>query len=217
MGDTQSVSITIPESLSDIKLEVYKKFIALANEHNGDELALHYFCGLNPAQQQGMRKVDLEEIRQAVGVVLNEKPSLTNTFKYRGVEYGFHPKLEDISLGEYIDLEEYLKEPYKYAEKVLGVLYRPITSKMYGRYTIENYNPDKHTGLGFQELGADIFIGCLLFFYRLELKLLTASLPSLQSQAMSQASTGRPSFPENGVGIAPYIKLLEAISLRLMG
>lgn len=216
MGDTQSVNIRVPETLADIKLEQYKKFIMLANEENGDELAVYHFCGLTPAQQQGMRKQDLNEIQHTIGVALNEKPPLTTTFKYRGVEYGFHPKLEDISLGEYIDLEEYMKEPYKYAEKILGVLYRPITNKMYGRHEVENYNPDKHTGLGFQELGADVFVGCLLFFYRLELKLLTASLPSLEKQAMSQPSIGKRSSQESGAGIQPYIKLLEAISLRLM-
>lgn len=216
MGDTQSVSISIPEGLADIKLEQYKKFIMMANEENGDEQALYHFCGLTPAQQQGMRKQDLNEIQNAIGLALNEKPPLTSTFKYRGVEYGFHPKLEDISLGEYIDLEEYLKEPYKHAEKILGVLYRPITRKVYGKYDIENYNPDKHTGLGFQELGADVFVGCLLFFYRLELKLLTAFLPSLVKPAMSQPLTDKPSSQENGVGIQPYIKLLEAISLKLM-
>ena len=216
MGDTQFVSIRVPESLADIKLEQYKKFIMLANEENGDELALYHFCNLTPLQQQGMRKKDLSEIQETIGKALNEKPALTSTFKYRGVEYGFHPKLEDISLGEYIDLEEYMKEPYKNAEKILGVLYRPVTRKLYGKYDVENYNPDKHTGLGFQELGADVFVGCLLFFYRLELKLLTASLPSLEKQAMSQPSIGKPSSLENGAGIQPYIKLLEAISLRLM-
>ena len=45
MGDIQSVSIEIPENLSDIKLNAYKKFILMANEENGDEIALYQFCG----------------------------------------------------------------------------------------------------------------------------------------------------------------------------
>lgn len=217
MVDTQSVSIEIPESLSDVKLSAYKKFILLASEENGDELAVYHFCGLTPAQQQGMRKADLLEIQAQLGKVLNEKPALVKTFKHRGVEYGFHPKLEDISLGEYIDLEEYLKEPYKNAEKVLGVLYRPVTSKMYGRHLIEAYDPDKHTGQTFQELGADIFMGCLLFFYRLEIKLQITTLQSLASkQRMNPALTSKPTSVESGDGIALSIKSLEAIYSSLM-
>ena len=164
MGDTQSVKITIPEHLGDIKLGKYKEFIINADEENGDQLALYYFCGLDGDMQEGMKKKDLDEIRNQLGEVLSEKPALTKSFQYNGKEYGFHPKLEDISLGEYIDLDTYLKEPYKEAEKILGVLYRPITKKMFGRHDIENYDPDKHNGLGFQDLGADIFMGCLLFF-----------------------------------------------------
>ena len=41
MDVTQSVKITIPETLADIPVEKYKKFIAMANEENGDEQALY--------------------------------------------------------------------------------------------------------------------------------------------------------------------------------
>lgn len=217
MEDTQFVSISIPESLSDIKLSAYKKFLLMANEDNGDEQALYHFCGLTPMVQESMKKKDRDYIRKKLGEVLNEKPSLTNIFKFKGVEYGFHPKLEDISMGEYVDLDEYLKDPYKNAEKVLGVLYRPITSKVFGRYTIEIYNPDKHNGLGFQDLGADIFLGCLLFFYRLEISLLITSLRSSPNLVeTNQHSTNKLSSQESGVGMAQSIRLLEAISQSLM-
>ena len=217
MEGTQSVKIEIPEALADISVEKYKKFIMMATEENGDEQALYHFCGLSPAVQESMKKKDRDYIRKKLGEVLNEKPALTNIFKFKGVEYGFHPKLEDISMGEYIDLEEYLKEPYKNAEKVLGILYRPITNKVFGRYNVENYNPDKHNGIGFQDLGANIFLGCLLFFYRLEISLLITFLRSSQKEEeMNLASTNKLSFQRSGDGMAQSIRLLEAISLNLM-
>ena len=190
----------------------------MVGEENSDELAVYHFCGLTPTQQQGMRKVDLLEVQNQLALVLNEKPALVKTFKHRGIEYGFHPKLEDISLGEYVDLEEYLKEPYKYAEKVLGVLYRPITKQMYGRHSIEAYEPDRHTGQTFQELGADIFLGCLLFFYRLEIKLQIATLQSLENQQemKNQPLTSKQTSQRSGAGIALSIKSLEGIYSRLM-
>ena len=217
MEGTQSVKIEIPEALADISVEKYKKFIMMATEENGDEQALYHFCGLTPDQQENMKKKDRDYIRGKIGEALNEKPTLVQTFKYRGVEYGFHPKLEDISMGEYVDLDEYLKEPYKNAEKVLGILYRPITNKMYGRYLVETYDPDKHNGLGFQDLGADIFLGCLLFFYRLEISLLITFLRSSQKEEeMNPSSTSRLSSQGSGVGMAQSIRLLEVISQSLM-
>ena len=214
MGDTQSVKITIPEHLGDIKLGKYKEFILNADEENGDQLALYYFCGLDGDMQEGMKKKDLDEIRNQLGEVLSEKPALTKSFQYNNKEYGFHPKLEDISLGEYIDLDTYLKEPYKEAEKILGVLYRPITKKMFGRHDIENYDPDKHNGLGFQDLGADIFMGCLLFFYRIVTDLQITFLKSLEKEK-NQDMMHNPNSVESGDGMESYIKLLKAISLDL--
>lgn len=214
MGDTQSVKITIPENLGDIKLGKYKEFIINADEENGDQLALYYFCGLDGDMQEGMKKKDLDEIRNQLGEVLSEKPPLTKSFQYNGKEYGFHPKLEDISLGEYIDLDTYLKEPYKDAEKILGVLYRPITKKMFGRHDIENYDPDKHNGLGFQDLGADIFMGCLLFFYRIVTDLQITFLKSLEKEKKKDMMHN-PNSVESGDGMESYIKLLRAISSDL--
>ena len=214
MGDTQSVKITIPEHLGDIKLGKYKEFILNADEENGDQLALYYFCGLDGDMQEGMKKKDLDEIRNQLGEVLSEKPTLTKSFQYNNKEYGFHPKLEDISLGEYIDLDTYLKEPYKEAEKILGVLYRPITKKMFGRHDIENYDPDKHNGLGFQDLGADIFMGCLLFFYRIVTDLQITFLKSLEKEK-NQDMMHNPNSVESGDGMESYIKLLKAISSDL--
>ena len=214
MADTQSVKITIPEHLGDIKLGKYKEFIINADEENGDQLALYYFCGLDGDMQEGMKKKDLDEIRNQLGEVLSEKPPLTKSFQYNNKEYGFHPKLEDISLGEYIDLDTYLKEPYKEAEKILGVLYRPITKKMFGRHDIENYDPDKHNGLGFQDLGADIFLGCLLFFYRIVTDLQITFLKSLEKEKNQDMMHNHNSVA-SGDGMESYIKLLKAISLDL--
>tara|TARA_B110000908_G_C10268383_1_gene467253 strand:+ start:12435 stop:13085 length:651 start_codon:yes stop_codon:yes gene_type:complete len=214
MGDTQSVSIEIPENLSDIKLSAYKKFILLANEENGDELALYYFCGLTPAQQEGMKKNDLDLIRNQIGKVLGEKPNLVKTFAFKGKEYGFHPKLEDISMGEYIDLDEYLKDPYKNAERILGVLYRPITKKAFGRHAIENYDPDVHHGEGFEDLSADIFLGCLLFFYRIATNLQITFLTSLEKEEKKDMINNLTSL-KSGDGMEQYIKLLKEISYNL--
>ena len=214
MGDTQSVSIEIPENLSDVKLSVYKKFILMANEENGDEIALYQFCGLTPAQQEGMKKKDLDLIRNQIGEVLAEKPNLIKTFQFKGREYGFHHKIEDISMGEYIDLDTYLQEPYKNAERILGVLYRPITNKMFGRHSIENYDPEVHNGNGFEDLSADIFLGCLLFFYRIATNLQITFLQSLEKQEKKDMMPN-PTSVESGDGMEQYIRLLKEISYNL--
>jgi hypothetical protein len=196
-----------------VKLSAYKKVILLSNEENADEMALYHFCNIHPKMQEGMRKKDLDMITDKIGKVLNEKPSLVNRFKYKDKEYGFHPKIEDISMGEFIDLEEYLKEPYQNAEKILGILYRPITKKLFGRYSIESYDPDVHDGSGFQDLSADIFLGCLLFFYRIEIKLYRTFLQSLGKDQKDMIFN--PNSQGNGDGMERYTRLLKEISSSL--
>ena len=117
-------------------------------------------------------------------------------------------------MGEYVDLEEHLKDPYKNAEKVLGVLYRPITKKMFGRYSIENYDPEEHDGLGFQDLSAEIFIGCLLFFYRIATELQITFLQSLEKDQQRDMMLNL-SSAESGDGMERYIRLLKEISYDL--
>jgi hypothetical protein len=85
---------------------------------------------------------------------------------------------------------------------------------MFGRHDIENYDPDKHNGLGFQDLGADIFMGCLLFFYRIVTDLQITFLKSLEKEKKKDMMHN-PNSVENGDGMESYIKLLKAISSDL--
>ena len=39
-----------------------------------------------------------------------ENTELKTIIKVNDIEYGFHPNLEEITLGEYADLETYLKD-----------------------------------------------------------------------------------------------------------
>ena len=57
-------------------------------------------------------------------------------------EYGFHPNLDDITLGEYADLETFIRSDIqKSLPEVMAILYRPVTEKGdNGVYTIEAYD-----------------------------------------------------------------------------
>ena len=44
------------------------------------------------------------------------------------MQYGFHPSLDDLTLGEYVDLDTYVGD-WNNIEKAMNVLYRPIEAK----------------------------------------------------------------------------------------
>jgi len=69
-----------------------------------------------------------------------EHTKLKTIIKVNDIEYGFHPNLEEITLGEYADLETYLKDGIENnITKIMAVLYRPIIEKEGDNYSIEAY------------------------------------------------------------------------------
>ena len=51
--------------------------------------------------------------------------------------FGFHPKIDDLTLGEYVDIETFAKE--NDLASMMSILYRPITEEQGNRYNIEPY------------------------------------------------------------------------------
>ena len=61
---------------------------------------------------------------------LQVKGKLKKVFEIDGEEYGFLPDCDEISLGEWVDIETYLKDGLeKNIHKIMAVLFRPVTSK----------------------------------------------------------------------------------------
>ena len=106
-----------------------------------------------------IRAKDFNSIIEAITEVLQQKPKFKPTFKMGGVEYGFIPNLDEISLGEKVDLDEYFKE-VKTMDKAMNVLYRPITLKRSNGYLIEDY---KANGEGL-DTPLDVALGANVFF-----------------------------------------------------
>jgi len=97
------VNINVPDSLSEIRLEQYQKFVKLYDgEVTEDFMALkmlEIFCGIKLNDAYQMRYKDIDAIVQILSTTLNDKPQLVRTFNMDGVEYGFIPNLDDMSFG----------------------------------------------------------------------------------------------------------------------
>ena len=74
----------------------------------------------------------------------DEDSSLKRVIEIDGKRYGFHPDLNSITLGEYADIENFIKNDIeKNLPELMAVLYRPIVEETSsGVYTIEAYDGD---------------------------------------------------------------------------
>jgi hypothetical protein len=98
--------------------------------------AVSIFLGLTNKETARLPLKVLNKAIEHIKNILSESPELQPTFEYKGIKYGFVPNLDDLTTGEFIDIEAYQKEP-KDTFKVLSVLYRPITKEGQGnRYLI---------------------------------------------------------------------------------
>lgn len=199
------VDIYIPEKLSDITLEQYQKFTKLNTEENqNSSFLLHkmveIFCKLDLKNIARIKYQYVNSIVSDLNEIFNTKTKLIPTFTLKGVKYGFIPKLDDITLGEYIDLDNYLSD-WDTMHKAMAVLYRPITLQKGDRYQIEEYTAKDDTDK-FKDMPLDVVMGSLVFFWSLSSELLQITLKYLAKEMGENLTTQqRQLLEESGDGI----------------
>jgi len=209
------LEINVPENLNEITLEQYQRFDKINTEENQDSnFLLHktveIFCGLELKDIATIRVNSIKEILGDIDKVFLEKTDLVPTFTLDGIEYGFIPNLDDMTIGEFIDLDENLTE-WETIHKAMSVLYRPINYKKEDKYLIEEY-----TGLDkaelFKKMPLGIVMGAMVFFYRLNNELLEITLNYLKREAPNQMNTeSLAALERSGVGSSRFMD-----SLRVM-
>ena len=140
----ETKSYKLVDSWSEVKLEDWVKVIA-AEEKIPSEAALENIKALSDIPEKLIKELSIESVAVILNHLSNVKDdadiSLQKIIKIDGVEYGFHPELSDLTLGEYADLETFLKNGINnHLPEVMAVLYRPIVEKKNDVYTIEAYD-----------------------------------------------------------------------------
>jgi hypothetical protein len=205
------VEITIPDSLSEVTLDQYQRYLKI-QDNNQDEKFLaskmiEIFCGVKLSDTLKMKYADVDGICNILVDMFNEKPQLVTKFKMKGVEYGFIPKLDDISLGEYIDLDSFLGD-WDNMHRAMAVLYRPIESKYGDKYSIKDY--EAGDGEVMKDMPLDAVISSIIFFYHLGIDLSQAMMNYLEEQEETSLVQYLNS-EASGVGINQFTHSLKAI------
>jgi hypothetical protein len=213
------INITIPETLNEITLYQYQRFekLILNNEPSDfvNQKTIEIFCNIELKDVARIRIAEVSEILTHINNLLQQKPKLTNTFKLGVYEFGFIPKLEDITSGEYIDLESYLSDTQT-LHKAMAVLYRPIKNKTKSLYTIEEYNKDSQDMAEvLKYMPLDVALGSMLFFWTLLNDCVNGLADFIQSE-VEQSEQAKNILEKNGVGINHSMQQLREMYSNLM-
>lgn len=217
------LELNIPTTLSEIPLKHYQKFLELSKNTNDEvflaEKMIQIFCGIELKQVVKIPFKEIEALSIHFSKLFEQKTNFKNRFTLGGKEFGFIPNLEEISWGEYIDLEANISD-IKNFHKAMAVMYRPITEKHGDKYLIEPYVSSVTYAEVMEFAPLDIALASQVFFCNLENELLTAILYYLESQVMMSKSLQTTlakelNLPSNGDGINQYMQSLRETSQSL--
>ena len=207
------VKITIPTSLKEITLEQYQKFISISEKNEeGNFLQLkmlEIFCNIPLSVASNMSLKDVNEITASINEMFAAEYKLQTIFKLGNTNFGFIPNLDEISLGEFSDLDNYFGKIEK-MHNAMAVLYRPITDKSKDKYLIEDYNGSITYCDVMKHIPMDVVFGAMVFFYNLSNELLISSLDYLEKNPQVKALIDKHNLELSGDGIH-----LSMLSLRL--
>ena len=208
------LEISIPTELKEIKLAQYQAFLKIAKDNDDAEFLnqkmVQTFCNIDLKNVAEIRYKDVLEITASLGKMFNvTSHKFINRFKLAGVEFGFIPELEEMSFGEYTDLDSYIGD-WDNMHKAMAVLYRPITKKgLNGTYEIEKYNGSitycdvmKHAPL-------DVVFGANVFFYSLGNELLKSTMTYLENNKEMQTILQQHNSEKGGDGTLQYMQLVR--------
>lgn len=215
------LKIKYPTHLQEIPLSAYQKWLKVEETTNDEEILafkfVSIFCGLEMKTVSRMSVKDVYFLIGKIKEVLSQKPEFHKRWKFNGVEFGLVPDLENISFGEYIDIESHITK-WDGLHIAFSVLYRPITDTLKDTYQIEEYKANDTYHEVMKNLPLNIVLSTSLFFLNLEnalLNNLTSYLKKTTRKTKKTSLANGRNFQSPGVGTIPFSDLAAEISKEL--
>ena len=204
--DDKIKSYQVIKSWSEVTLEKWLNIVSL-EEAGASEEALSTLKQLSNIPDNLIKQLSISDVATIMDRVsiLQQKANgaLKRIIKVEGKEYGFHPSLDRITLGEYADLETFIKLGIqKHLPEIMAILYRPIVEKKNKIYTIEKYDGDIDIRTEvMKKMKAEQVQSALVFFWTFAKELLIA-LPSFLTKKLKETRMQLQAkvLQKNGVG-----------------
>lgn len=213
------IELTIPTTLNDIKLAQYQKFLSIAKDNEESEFLqqkmVQLFCGIDLKDVASIRYKDVAEITANINNLFTKENHFIQRFKMGGVEFGFIPNLDEMSTGEYMDLDTYIID-WDTMHNAMAVLYRPITNKLGNKYQIEEYKGSVTYADVMRHAPLDVVLGAMVFFYNLGNDLLKSTVNYLEKNQEVQDILNKHNLGNVGDGIQVSMLLLKETLEDLM-
>ena len=211
------MKLIVPSSLEEISLSKYQRYLKefeYSKSQKNQETylglkMLEIFCEITEDQAKQIDSDSANKVVKILVDLLSQEQTLVESFNLGGIQFGWIPKLDNLSFGEFLDVNNNI-DNWEDMVVAMGVLYRPVTGRAKdGKYLIEKYEGDKYHEI-LKEMPLNVVLGATVFFWNLGLDLVTSILYSLESEMNKMSTVQRRSFQESGDGL-----LLSLNSLKM--
>ncbi len=206
------IQINVPESLHEITLGQYQEYLE-AQEKIDDDYQLgsrmiEIFCNIPVKDVFQFRMSHITSIQKTLIKIFEHKTeTLINRFKVHDIEFGFIPSLDEMTFGEYVDIDTYIKD-WKQMHKAMAVLYRPIDTRYEDRYSIVNYD-GKETDI-MKDMPLAVCFSSIVFFYNLGIELSQIMMGYMEMMTSTQRQELE-ALELNGGGISQFSHSLKVM------
>ena len=178
----------LPDNWCDVKLYQYCNFInALKGDKSNTEIIMRTIEALTELDLHQINRMPYKymfEIYKHLNQLLDKEPNNALVFKLQGKDkiYGFNPDLHNMTMGEFVDLETAMENPYQNMAKIMCILYRKVIKEEGSKYIIEEYTGVKEEDLEFmRNINMDIVHSASAFFLTLKEELVQNLVHSLEN------------------------------------
>ena len=180
-------------SWADVTLETWIKLVDFATGTKTEE-ATETIAALSDIPKQLVKELALSDVAVIMSKIAELQAKQDTTLKriieINEVEYGFHPDLDKITLGEYADIEQFIKNGIETnLPELMAILYRPIKYKKENIYIIDAYDGEITMRTEeMKQMTAEQVQSALVFFYHFA-KVLSVILPSYLMDRLKETKT----------------------------
>tara|TARA_R110000744_G_C19259649_1_gene551211 strand:+ start:338 stop:973 length:636 start_codon:yes stop_codon:yes gene_type:complete len=173
-NDGVVVSYELPTAWSEVSLGRYSKLMTTLENDKATEIesiikTLEALVGISSSE---LSKVPLKYLKMAYGELTDLTSTMPSTELKRiidvdGTAYGFIPDFDELTFGEFCDLDNYLQNSWANLDKILAVLFRKVVKRDGDNYQIEEYTMKgikERRELFNNSLSIDVVYGALVFF-----------------------------------------------------
>ena len=186
--DGKKKTYKLIDSWADVNMETWAKVVSLEAGSKVKE-AEETIAALSDIPLQLVKSLAIRDVAVIMGKLAELQSesgqSLKKVIEIDGVEYGMHPNLDDITLGEYADIESFIKNGIQNnMPELMAVLFRPIVEKKGDIYAIAAY--DGNIAIRAEEMkkmSAENVQSCLVFFWSFANELLKITPSVLKARA----------------------------------